>query len=127
MTDQELLERLAANHRRLATLEAEYWTQRALAENERNELHIEAWRRRITQETIAEKLGVRRQRVAQLQRAARDTLPEEQRKRFQAQAGMTPETFEEAWARDEIEDSAENMALHIDAFALLERERRKDT
>lgn len=48
--------------------------------------------------------------------------PEQVRAAFEAQTGMTPADWERRWRADEIEDSAENMALSFDALWLAECE-----
>lgn len=48
--------------------------------------------------------------------------PEQVRAAFEAQTGMTPADWERRWRADEIEDSAENMALSFDALWLVECE-----
>jgi hypothetical protein len=45
------------------------------------------------------------------------------RAEFEAQTGMAPADWERRWRADQIEDSAENMALSFDAFWLVESER----
>lgn len=51
--------------------------------------------------------------------------PEESRAEFEAKTGMSPVEWQARWAADEIEDSAENMVLTMDAYGLLSREERQ--